>query len=95
MGTLNESAKIQKSLVKLIKKVVAAETRPCFRVYKAVVTAAPANNLCKVKLIGDQTEIELPYSSKMSSMAVGDVVLVATVFNSLSNAIVWETYNFS
>lgn len=81
-------------LTQLIKEVVRKETRACWRVHKAVVTAAPNGSVCGVRLVGDTTVLMLPYSSAVASVSVGDMVLVATMFGSLSNAIVWQTPSF-
>lgn len=94
MNKLNESQSIKKSLVKLIRQVVQDETKDCFRTYKATVTSAPNGSTCSVQLIGQDTTLTLPYSSKVASVSVGSVVWVGVIFNDFRNAIVWETHNF-
>lgn len=91
-----ELFKIKQSLKKIIKEVIAEETKPCFRVYKAKVITAPntETQTCGVQLIGDNKTINLPYSSKVASITVDSFVWVATLYNSFSNAIVWETVDF-
>ena len=91
----SESSKMKRDLTALIESVIKEKTRDCFRVYKATVTTAPNGTSCGVKLIGDETEISIPYSSKVSSVSTGDVVWVATIFGDFRNAIVWETSNFN
>lgn len=91
---LTESKRLRSQMKRLIQEVVKEETRACFRVYKAVVVIAPNGTSCGVRLVGEQSELTLPYSSKVASVAVGDIVWVATIFGTLSNAIVWETADF-
>lgn len=91
---INESERIRKAIKSIVREVLAEEEKACFRVYKAKVSTAPNGSTCGVKLIGDTTELTLPYSSKCSLVATGDLVWVATLYNSFSNAIVWETANF-
>lgn len=96
MSVLSDSSQLRRLLESLIKPIVRSETRDCFRVYKATVVTEPFSDerlgsACQVKLIGDQTPLTLPYSTKMQNMAVGDVVLVAVIYGSWRNAIVWET----
>lgn len=95
MGIFQDSEQIQGVLTALIKQVIADEIRSCFRVYKATVVTAPytdseRGSVCDVQLIGDQTTLTLPYSSKLQNMSVGDVVFVALVYGSWRNAIVWQ-----
>ena len=94
MNTLNKSQRIKQLLTDLIGEVVKEATKECFRVYKAKVISAPNGSTCSVRLIGDTETLDLPYSSKVASVSVGQVVWVATLYNNFRNAIVWETYNF-
>ena len=43
-----------------------------------------------VKLVGDATELFLPYKSTVSDAAVGSAVWVAKIYGSWRNAIVWD-----
>lgn len=99
MNVLEEARMLKEMIRGIVKSVVKEETRSCFRVYKAKVVRAPyrdeeKGDVCAVRINGDNTILVLPYSSKTAGMAVGDAVLVATVFDSFRNAIVWETRNF-
>lgn len=96
MGTLNfnEIKIIREAITQVVRDVLDEETRDCFRVRKAVVTSAPNGSVCRVKLVGDDTILALPYSSKVTSVSVNDVVWVAILGDSMRNAIVWETANF-
>ena len=100
MSVLEDAKAFKKAIETIVKPMIEQETRACFRVYKAKVIAAPytdtaLGSVCQVQLNGDDTTLTLPYSSKTAGMAVGDTVLVATVFDSFRNAIVWETRNFN
>ena len=86
--------KIKQSLKKIIKDIVDEETKPCFRLYQAKITTPPNGTTCGVQLLGDTQTINLPYSSKCSNVDVESFVWVATIYNSFSNAIVWETIDF-
>ena len=99
MNLLENAKEMKKILRKIVSEIVREETRSCFRVYKATVVTAPytdptLGSVCGVRMNGDTTTLIIPYSSKVQSMGVGDSVYVATTFNSLRNAIVWEFQNF-
>ena len=99
MGKWDNARDIKRALVETIRSVVAEETKNCLRVYRATVIQPPYNDpnmgfVCQVRLVGDQTVLTIPFSSKVAFMRIGDMVLVATTYNSFQNAIVWETYNF-
>ena len=94
MSALNESQKLQNLLRQEVKKIIDEETKECLRTKKATVTSAPNGSTCSVRLVGDSTILTLPYSSKVSSVSVGDVVWVAYLYNDYRNAIVWETHDF-
>ena len=94
---LAEAEKIKRAIERIADAEIEKETASCFRVFKAKITEAPIGATCKVKLIGDDTEIPLAYSKKLSTVSVGTLVLVAAPYStnsSLSNAIVWETTDF-
>ena len=100
MSLFSEAQAFKRAVEEIVKPLIERQTRACFRVYKAKVIQAPYTDpslgaVCQVQLNGDNTVLTLPYSSKTAGMAVGDTVLVATVFNSFRNAIVWETRNFN
>lgn len=100
MSNLFDSKILRSVIEKIVRSVVAETTRDCFRVLKATVETAPYEDsnlgpVCQVKLIGDETALTLPYSTKMSGMQVGDVVLIAVVYGSFRNAIVWEKQGFN
>ena len=93
----SEASRTQRALTRLIHSVVRdmPDFKSAFRVYKAKVVTAPNGTTCGVQLIGETTTINIPYSSACASVAVGDFVLVGSIFNSLSNAVVWQKIDFS
>ena len=93
MSLLSESEQIERAIRGVVKKIIDEETRDCLRVKKAIVSTAPDENtgLCGVQLVGDNTELLIPFSSAVASASVGDAVLVATIYNSMRNAVVWQT----
>lgn len=91
---MNESARIRQAITKIVKEVIAEETKPCFRVYKAQVKEAPNGKTCKVQLVGDENTIDLSYSSECARVTVGSMVWVATLYDSFSNAVVWQPADF-
>lgn len=100
MSVLEESQELRRILERFIKTTVERETRDCFRVVKATVVSPPTahdtlGSACQVRLVGDNGVLTLPYSTKMQNMAVGDNVLVAVIYGSWRNAIVWETPGFN
>lgn len=100
MNIKNNARKFSGTIKNIARETALEVTRSCFRVYTAIVTRAPYTDsnkaaVCDVRLTEDSTVLTLPYSSKLSTIQVGEMVLVATIYNSLSNAVVWETYNFN
>lgn len=94
---LSEAQKIKRAIERVADAEIEKITAPCYRVYKAKITAAPNGSTCKVKLIGDDTELTLPYASKLKTISVGTYVWVGAFYatdSSLSNAVVWETLKF-
>lgn len=94
MSVLENAKELKGLLRRIVSEIVKQETRSCFRVYKARVISTPVNGTCRVQLDGDQTVLTIPYSSRVQTMQEGDPVLVATVYDSFRNAIVWEFQNF-
>lgn len=92
---MNESARIRQAITKIVKEVIAEETKPCFRVYKAQVKEAPNGKTCKVQLVGDENTIDLSYSSECARVTIGSMVWVATLYDSFSNAVVWQPADFN
>lgn len=91
---LSESRKLREIIEIICEDVIKQKTLDCFRVYKAKVIEAPNGSVCSVQLVGDETVLALPYSSKTANVTEGSMVWVAVVYGSFRNAIVWETYNF-
>lgn len=91
---ISDSAKIRQSIRKIVKQVLEEETKPCFRIYKAQIKGLPNGKTCEVQIVGDENTINLPYSSSISGIALNDMVWVATIYNSFSNAIVWQPIDF-
>ena len=90
---MSESERLEKAIRAVLRKIIAEETNDCLRVIKATVSTAPNANtgLCGVKFIGDDTELLVPYTTVTANVAVGDAVLVATIYDSMRNAVVWQT----
>ena len=91
---LSQSEIIKRAIERVADAEIEKKTAPCFRTYKAIITEAPNGTTCKVRLSGDDTELTLPYASKLSELTVGKYVWVGAFYNvdnSFSNAIVWET----
>lgn len=66
-----------------------------WRVYRARVTTAPNGSVCGVLIVGQTQSIDLPYSTAVSDCAVGDLVIVGAVGGNLSNAVVWQKYDYT
>lgn len=94
MSILSDAAQFREAIASIVREEIEDQTKDCFRVRKAIVSAAPNGTVCRVHLVGDETELSLPYSSAVSTVSVGDVVWVAILFGSMRNAIVWDRYNF-
>ncbi|MBQ8497555.1 MAG: hypothetical protein IJ489_08895 [Clostridia bacterium] len=91
----SESSDLYPILEKIISKIVADKTRSCFRVYKASVVSVPNGTTVGISLIGEKTVLNLPYSSAISEITVGDFVWVGVIFNNFRNAFVWQKANFN
>lgn len=94
---MNESRELKRYIDSIIENKVRSmpDFKNCFRVQKAKVITAPNGTTCQVTLIGQDKVLTLPYSSAVSDISVGDIVWVGIIFNSLSNAIVWQKEDFS
>lgn len=88
---LEDAKKFKEAIALVVREEVRRMTRDCFRVKKAKVTTAPDGTVCGVTLVGDGTELFLPYVSSLASVPVGSVVWVA-IFggDSMRNAVVWQ-----
>ena len=96
MADIYEQASELKNAIKsVVREVVREEFGDCFRVKKALVTTAPDGSVCGVQIVGDATELMLPYSSACASVTVGDVVWVGLLGLSMRNAIVWQNATLS
>ena len=91
---LNESEKIRVQIKQIVSEIVKEDTKDCVRAYKGTVVSAPNGSTCQVQLNGDDAIMSIPYSSKVSSVTIGEVVWVAVLFGDFRNAVVWEKYNF-
>ena len=94
MSLRDDARAVRDAIATVVKTEVEKLTWDCLRVRKAVVTRSPNGSDCKVQLVGDETELTLPYSSRVASVSVNSVVWVAILGPSMRNAIVWETANF-
>lgn len=92
MDAFEQSEKLRQSLTPFVQRIIDDKTRECFRTYKAKVVSAPDLNTgkCDVALVGQDSVLSLPYSSSVRMAEVGDMVWVATTYNSFRNAIVWQ-----
>lgn len=97
MDLFNQSNKLKQALLPFLEKVINEKTKECLRTYKAKVTTAPNQETgkCGITLMGQKTELLLPYSTAVKNVSVGDMVLVATTYNSWRNAVVWQKADFS
>lgn len=96
MDIFSQSEQLRQALTPFIQKIVDERTRECLRTYKAKVVTAPNSQTgkCEVQFVGQSTTLSLPYSTSVSSVAVGDMVWVATTYNSWKNAVVWQKIKF-
>ena len=100
MDQYTQAKELKKMIRLVVEEVVGDLTRSCFRCYKATVVKPPYQdpvfgNVCKIKLVGDSQVIAVAYTSQMQYMQTGDVVWVATFYNSFRNAIVWQNVFFN
>ena len=91
-NNLKDSRDIRTAIENIAREICREETRDCLRLYKATVTmtATVSGSEMSVKLVGDATELFLPYKSTVSDAAVGSAVWVAKIYGSWRNAIVWD-----
>lgn len=92
---ISESARIRQSITRIVSEVITDKAKSCLRVYKAQVKTAPNGSTCEVQLIGDDNTMNLPYSSECANVQKDSMVWVATLYDSFSNAIVWQPDNFN
>lgn len=97
MNIFNESNEIKQALRGVVKEILDEETKSVVRAYKGKVITPPnsSTQTCVVRLVGDNTDLTLPYSSAVRNVAKNDVVWVLVLFNSMRNAIVWHNSDFS
>ena len=91
-NTLKDSRDFRLAIESIAREVCQKETRDCLRLYKATVTvtAAEGGSEMGVKLVGDSTDLFLPYKSTVSDATLGSTVWVAKIYGSWRNAIVWD-----
>ena len=96
MDIFSQSEQLRQALTPFIQKIVDERTRECLRTYKARVVSPPeiSTGKCVIQLVGQETTLSLPYSTAVSSVSVGDMVWVATTYNSWKNAVVWQKIKF-
>ena len=97
MSNLEESAAFRKAIEAVVDARLKEKAKSCFRLYPAVVVTAPnsATGVCVVRMLGDTTELSLPYSSVAASVVSGDRVLIGVVYDNFRNAVVWCKGDFS
>lgn len=95
---ISESEKLKAALAPIVRDIMRSdpEYNSCLRVKKAKVIVAPntTTNVCTVQIVGDTTELTIPFSSRVTSATAGEMVWVLIISNSLSSAIVWEKIRF-
>lgn len=90
---MNYSEQIRKSIEEVVRETIKKETKDCFRIYKAKVISAPNGNTCTVQLVGDSTQLTIPYSSACTNVTANQFVWVAAPYG-FRNAIVWQKIDF-
>ena len=96
MSLLNDAKLAKEALEKVIDHRIDVQTRDCMRLYKAKVVT-PANENTKVmgvQLIQDTAEMDLPYTKAVANAQEGDIVWVATIYDSWRNAVVFANSDF-
>lgn len=88
MDIINESERLKRAIKPVIENIANKTTESALRMYKATVAALPNNGTVGIKFVNDNTTLDLPYNSGLS-LAVGDIVWVAVLYNDMRNAIVW------
>lgn len=95
MEFYNEAEKVQQLLINFINECVANNEiiKSCIKAKRAIVTTVPnpATQLVGIKLIGDNTEIFLPYNSTFTPSDLSVNKIVSVWYNySLNNGIVMK-----
>lgn len=97
MSILSNSERIKRAIEQVVDERLKSQTKDCFRVYKALLTAK-GDTTMTVKILGNNAgsndTMTIPFSSAVADAAVNSIVLVATTYDSWRNAVVWEKYNF-
>ena len=94
---LPEAEKIKNAIKKVCDEEIKDVTAPCFRIYKGIITSAPSDGVCGVRLVGDEKTFNLPYAAEAEDLPVGALVWIAVPYsteNSISNGIVWRDVAF-
>ena len=101
MGLYNEAAQTKKLLTNLINECIRnSETiKSCIKAKKAIVTTAANTTVANkvgVTLIGDGTELFLPYNSAFTASDLSVNTIVSVWYNySLNNGIVMKNGNWT
>ena len=101
MGLYNEAAQTKKLLTNLINECIRnSETiKSCIKAKKAIVTTAANTTVANkvgVTLIGDSTELFLPYNSAFTASDLPVNTIVSVWYNySLNNGIVMKNGNWT
>lgn len=101
MALYNDAEQVKKILTTLINECIASnETiKSCIKARRAIVTTAANTTVANkvgVKLIGDNTELFLPYNSAFQSSDLTVNTLVSVWYNySLNNGIVMKNAKWS
>lgn len=101
MALFPEAQQVQQMLVELIEKCIANNetVKSCIKARRAVVTTAANTTVANkvgVTLIGDNTEIFLPYNSTFAPSQLTPQTLVSVWYNyNLNNGIVMKNSNWT
>lgn len=97
MSQTSRSKPLKKAVETIAKSASRQQNAAAFRLYKAVVTDPPdqETRIGKIRFAGERTKIKLKFVNNTKSSVVGDIVWVATVFDSLRNAVVWAKQDLS
>ena len=98
MAAEDERRLISNAIKAVASRQVDELTRPCLRLYKAVIVDAPSpfTGLCTVRFAGEhdsENTAAYPFMPGVYGAQTGDLVWVASLFGNLSNALVVGYYD--
>lgn len=95
MSLIEESGELRRMIERICDERIKEKTRECFRTYKARVVTAPNGTVCRVRLVADNTVLDLPYISNLPTLRSGDMCQVAVAGGSFRNAFVLSNASFT